>query len=375
MSSNGSAVGQLLWSGPLCVGWRRDQEGAVYHLATCLLLLGFMGGSGVYGCFYLFGFLGTGYLCCVLWGWLDACGLDIVLWSILLATTCVLQLAHLVYRLREDTLPEEFELLYKTLCLPLQVPLPAYKEIIRCCEEQVLTLATEQTYAVEGETPIDRLSLLLSGRVRVSQDGQFLHYIFPYQFMDSPEWESLHPSAEGVFQVTLTAETECSYISWPRKSLHLLLAKERYISRLFLVLLGYDISEKLYALNDKLFAKFGLRFDIRLPSLYHVLGPAAPDAGPESQKDDKDIREPAASPSPQALPTSVQQTPPSSPAPADTNPPAPPPWVRMSRPDSSILGEDSTSLVLEDFEEVSGSESFMDYQSDGEYMSLVFQER
>ena len=35
----------------------------------------------------------------------------------------------------------------------------------------------------------------------MSQDGQFLHYIFPYQFMDSPEWESLHPSEEGVFQV------------------------------------------------------------------------------------------------------------------------------------------------------------------------------
>ena len=38
-------------------------------------------------------------------------------------------------------------------------------------------------------------------RGRVSQDGQFLHYIFPYQFMDSPEWESLRPSEEGVFQV------------------------------------------------------------------------------------------------------------------------------------------------------------------------------
>lgn len=36
----------------------------------------------------------------------------------------------------------------------------------------------------------------------MSQDGQFLHYIFPYQFMDSPEWESLHPSEEGTFQVT-----------------------------------------------------------------------------------------------------------------------------------------------------------------------------
>lgn len=201
MSTNSSTVGQLLWQGPVCIGWKQDLEGAVYHLANCFLLLGFMGGSGVYGCFYLFGFLGTGYLCCVLWGWFDACGLDIVLWSLLLTTACLLQLAHLVFRLHEDTLPEEFDLLYRTLYLPLQVPLQAYKEIVHCCEEQVLTLATEQTYAVEGETPINRLSLLLSGRVRVSQDGQFLHYIFPYQFMDSPEWESLQPSEEGVFQL------------------------------------------------------------------------------------------------------------------------------------------------------------------------------
>lgn len=367
MSANSSTLGQRLWQGPVCAGWKQDMEGALYHLANCVLLLGFMGGSGVYGCFYLFGFLGTGYVCYVLWGWFNACGLDIVIWNFLLAMACLLQLAHLVYRLRRDTLPEEFGLLYKTLCVPLQVPLQAYKEIVRCCEEQVLTLATEQTYAVEGETPINRLSLLLSGRVRVSQDGQFLHYIFPYQFMDSPEWESLPPSEEGVFQVTLTAETPCSYISWPRKSLHLLLAKERYISRLFSVLLGYDISEKLYALNEKLFAKFGLCFDIRLPSLYHVLGSAASDAGPESEKEDEEVHEPAPAP-PQAMPTPVQHMPSCSPPPAATHPPARPSRARMSRPDSDGLGEDSTSLVLEDFEEVSGSESFMDYRSDGEYM-------
>lgn len=139
------------------------------------------------------------------------------------------------------------------------------------------------------------------------------------------------------------------------------MSKERYISRLFSALLGYDISEKLYALNDKLFAKFGLRFDIRLPSLYHVLGPAAPDTGPESEKDDEEVRE-------SAMPTSAQQTPPRSPLPAASGPPAPPSRARMSRPDSGVLGEDSASLVLEDFEEVSGSESFMDYRSDGEYM-------
>uniref|UniRef100_A0A8C5KK51 Popeye domain containing 2 n=1 Tax=Jaculus jaculus TaxID=51337 RepID=A0A8C5KK51_JACJA len=336
MTSNSSTVGQLLWHGPVCTSWKQEQEGAIYHLANCILLLGFMAGSGVYGGLYLFGFLGTGYLCHVLWGWFNACGLDVVLWSALLTAACLLQLGHLVYRLRVDTLPEEFCLLYKTLGMPLRVPLHTYQEIIRCCHQQVLTLATEQTYAVEGETPINQLSLLLAGRVRVSQDGQFLHYIFPYQFMDSPEWESLHPTEEGVFQVTLTAETECSYISWPRKSLHHLLDRERYISGLFSALLGYDISEKLYTLNDKLFAKFGLRFDIRLPSLYHVLGPSTSDGGLESEKDDQENCEPAMSPA-EALPTSAQPTPSVTSSPSATSLPAPLPRARMSRPDSSVL--------------------------------------
>lgn len=360
-------MGQLLWQGPLCSAWKQDMEGAFYHLANCILLLGFMGGSGVYGCFYVFGFLGTGYLCCVLWGFLDACGLDIIIWSFLLAGVCLFQLFYLVYRLHKDRLSKEFDHLYKTLYLPLQVPLQAYKEIIQCCKEQVLTLATEQTYAVEGETPINRLSLLLSGRVRVSQDGQFLHYIFPYQFMDSPEWESLLPSEEGVFQVTLTAETECSYISWPRKSLSVLLRKDRYMSRLFSALLGYDISEKLYAVNDKLFAKFALRFDIRLPSLYRVLGPSAPDAGHESEKEDEELKEPTGSPPPAVL-TLIQENTTSLPPPATTRSPIPPPPVRIPKSDSGVLSDDSTSLVLEDFAEVSESESFMDYRSEGEYM-------
>lgn len=38
-------------------------------------------------------------------------------------------------------------------------------------------------------------------RVRVSVNGEFLHHIYPFQFLDSPEWDSLKPSEEGVFQV------------------------------------------------------------------------------------------------------------------------------------------------------------------------------
>lgn len=132
------------------------------------------------------------------------------------------------------------------------------------------------------------------------------------------------------------------------------MAKDRYIARLFSAFLGYDISEKLYALNDKLFAKFGLRFDIRLPSLYHVLGPTSSDTEVEKELEECEER---AVPH-HHMPTFIQR--------AASAPPPPPAHPKAPRPDSDLLGEDSTSLVLEDFAELPGS--FMDYVSEGEYM-------
>ncbi|XP_042310319.1 popeye domain-containing protein 2-like isoform X2 [Sceloporus undulatus] len=331
MNENSTLLDRIVFHPVLCEGWKGYMEGASYQLANFFLFLGFMGGSGFIGSIYIFGFLTVGFFCLALWGWLDACGLDIFTWNMLLVLICLLQLAHLFYQLHKHTFSEEFDQLYKQVCQPLQVPPKVYKKIVKCCEEQVLPLAKDQTYAVEGKTSIDRLSFLLSGRVRVSQDGQFLHYVYPYQFLDSPEWESLPPSEEGTFQVTLTAETECSYITWQRKKLYLLLSKERYIARLFSVLLGYDISEKIYALNEKLFAKFGLRFDIRLPSLYHVLGPASSDT--EAEKEAEECEEP---PVPLSHPPTFVQTAPVAPQPGFL-----PAHPRKTRPDSDLSASGS----------------------------------
>nr|XP_013805656.1 PREDICTED: popeye domain-containing protein 2 isoform X2 [Apteryx mantelli mantelli] len=327
MSGSSLSWDQAVLQPPVCDAWKEHMEGAAYQLASCTVLLGYMGGSGIFGSLYIFGLLAPGYFCYALWGWLSACGLDIFIWNMLLVLVCLLQLAHLAYRLHKDIIPEEFDLLYKTMYLPLQVPLEVYKEVVKCCEEQVRSLVRDQNYAVEGKTPIDRLSLLLSGRIRVSQDGQFLHYIFPYQFLDSPEWESLRPSEEGTFQVTLTAETDCSYVTWPRKKLYLLLRRDRYIARLFSSHLGYDISEKLYSLNEKLFAKFGLHFDIRLPSLYHVLGPASSEAEGELEE----CEELPPHPSPDCIQSSASEPPP------QPSPPPPAPHPRASWPDSDLL--------------------------------------
>lgn len=164
MSGSSPSWAQAVLQPPACDAWKEHMEGAAYQLASCIVLLGYMGGSGIFGSLYIFGLLAPGYFCYALWGWLSACGLDVFVWNMLLVLLCLLQLAHLAYRLRKDTIPQEFDLLYKTMYLPLQVPLEVYREIVKCCEEQVQPLARDQNYAVEGKTPIDRLSLLLSGR-------------------------------------------------------------------------------------------------------------------------------------------------------------------------------------------------------------------
>uniref|UniRef100_A0A8C0XAA6 Uncharacterized protein n=1 Tax=Castor canadensis TaxID=51338 RepID=A0A8C0XAA6_CASCN len=49
----------------------------------------------------------------------------------------------------------------------------------------------------------------LEETIRVTVDGEFLHYIFPFQFLDSPEWDSLRPTEEGIFQVRDNPTTQC----------------------------------------------------------------------------------------------------------------------------------------------------------------------
>ncbi|XP_026768661.3 popeye domain-containing 2 isoform X1 [Pangasianodon hypophthalmus] len=372
MSSTNFSFDTIIYGHSLCTEWTNSTEGAIYHLGNTILFLGYMGGSGTYGALYIFSFLAPAFLCLALWGWLSVCGLDVFLWNLLLMLQCLAQVCHLIFRLLRDGLANaELSALYSAVYLPLAVPVQVFKEITAACENKVLALKAEETYAIEGKTPIDQLSFLLSGRIRVSLEGQFLHYIFPHQFLDSPEWESLRPTEEGNFQVTLTAETDCHYISWRRRRLYLLLAKDRYIARLFSVMLGSDIADKLYSLNDKLFAKSGVHLDIRLPSLYHVLAPSPP-----SSEGGSGCSPPRGS---QGNQTAV----PVDPAPSTQNVGAassqqgqrkdPLLKGQPSQRHSSWAadpempsGEDSTSLVLEDFADMIGS--LVDYGSERDYL-------
>lgn len=150
-----------------------------------------------------------------------------------------------------------------------------------------------------------------------------------------------------VFQVTLTAEEDCRYVSWRRRRLFSLMSKERYVCRLFAVMLGYDIAEKLYNLNNKLYIKSGVLLDIRLPSLYHVLAP--PSQSSEGEPPERVDRHPRRESDP------------------DRGRQGEDPIGKQWPSDPELpSGEDSTSLVLEDFADMPGS--LTDYGSERDYL-------
>ncbi|XP_048881904.1 popeye domain-containing protein 3 [Brienomyrus brachyistius] len=281
---------------PVCMEWKEKPEGSLFHLANIFLVLGFMGGSGFYGSLYLFSFLGLGFFCSSIWAWSDACTTDTFSWSFALFAICVLQIVHVAYRLRSVTFDKEYQDLYNYMFKRLGVSLTHYGMVVACSDGVIHTIENDHCFAMEGKTPIDKLSILLSGRVRVTVNGEFLHDIHPYQFLESPEWDSLRPAEEGIFQVTLRAENSCKYVCWRRKKLYLLFAKHRYIAKVFALLVRNDIAEKLFSLNDKAVGGCGFRYDLRLPSFCYV-------APPESEPTDVYLRVPEKRTHPPQTPT------------------------------------------------------------------------
>lgn len=165
MNTANSTLLDSLFFAPLCDGWTNNTEGAIYQLGNTVLFLGYMGGSGAYGCLFIFGFLTPAFACLTLWGWMTMCGLDVFTWNLLLLLACLVQICHLLYRLHQEGMRnEELTNLYQAVYLPLGVPIHVFKEIARAFENKVVELKAGETYAVEGKTPINQLSFLLSGR-------------------------------------------------------------------------------------------------------------------------------------------------------------------------------------------------------------------
>ncbi|KAF7649915.1 hypothetical protein LDENG_00134170 [Lucifuga dentata] len=108
---------------------------------------------------------------------------------------------------------------------------------------------------------------LLCDRMKVSYRGHFLHNIYTNSFIDSPEFRSTEMHRGEKFQVTIMAEENCKFLCWSRERLTYFLESDTFLNEVFRYLIGKDITNKLYSLNDPTLSDKVVKKMERQPSL------------------------------------------------------------------------------------------------------------
>ncbi|CAG2063263.1 unnamed protein product [Timema podura] len=131
---------------------------------------------------------------------------------------------------------------YLALFRPLKVTRHQFKKVLNCMK-LIRQLKYQEVYAQEKVTKVDSLSLVLSGKLVVSQNSRALHIVFSHQFLDSPEWFGV--STDEFFQVSITAMEESRVLIWHRDKLKLTIITDQFLQAVFDHILGRDVVKKL----------------------------------------------------------------------------------------------------------------------------------
>ncbi|RUS77612.1 hypothetical protein EGW08_014612 [Elysia chlorotica] len=279
-----------------CSSWQPTNH-VLYHLANVMLCIGLMVPDSSYGALLLHGFMFLGYLLMSVWSWVILCAPDFFSWNFAFLLLNGVQTLSLMYSVRPVKFCDEIEAVYVALFLPLRVSRHLYKRLV--CPEfcTIMTLHEGETYATQSVTRTDKLGLLISGTINKSEviihnqcvpsahrtgppipatwsrgsmhaysNRSLLHVIGEKQFIDSPEFEST-TTGDAKFQVSIVAASMCRYLFWPRQHLEYLLIKEPHLASVMKTIIGRDVTNKLYALNEKVSNPEGRRLDIRLPGI------------------------------------------------------------------------------------------------------------
>uniref|UniRef100_A0A8C4QPG5 POPDC1-3 domain-containing protein n=1 Tax=Eptatretus burgeri TaxID=7764 RepID=A0A8C4QPG5_EPTBU len=197
-----------VWKQRHCITWKQEAEIALFHIACVACFLATFGGTNIYSFIYTCTLLCIAFLGWMFWWWFEVCALEGVFWSGVLGFLCIIQVAHAYLRLRQP-------------CLHI-------------------------IYYLNG--------CLLTCSARVTSGGRFLHSVESFQFLDSPEWESLNPEELATFQVTITADQPCKVASWPLSHLRALLTQDSFLSNIMGVLTAHDVADKLSAVHNQAWA-------------------------------------------------------------------------------------------------------------------------
>lgn len=229
------------WSIDSSGSWRRPHH-LYFQLANALFFLAFIAPNGPFGMLWLRCCVVVGCFLMAMWGWMIEGTLDAVLWSGIFIITNLVYIGALLIYLRPVKFEKEIEAIYLTLFKPLRVSRHQFKKVLNCMK-MVRSLKYQEIYAQEKVTKVDSLSLVLSGKLVVSQNQRALHIVFPHQFLDSPEWFGV--STDDYFQVSIMAMEESRVLIWHRDKLKLSIMAEPFLQAVFDHILGRDVVKKL----------------------------------------------------------------------------------------------------------------------------------
>ncbi|KAL0266446.1 UNVERIFIED_CONTAM: hypothetical protein PYX00_008979 [Menopon gallinae] len=249
-----------------CDSWR-DAQHVLYQLANVCFLISYSAPSNRIGLVVMHSVLVLGFMLSTGWAWNVVCAPDVFFWNLSFMSLNLLQLFYVVYLMRPVKFNPELEDAYHTLFQPFKISRLTFKKLVSAEFAQIVSLHAGEAYAMQNLTRTDRLGLLLTGKVNVLSDHQFLHPILPCEFLDSPEFESSRANVDEKFKVSIIAATACRYLYWQRSSLEYLFVKETYLATVVTTLIAKDIATKLYAMNNKIITERGSHLDIRLPSI------------------------------------------------------------------------------------------------------------
>ncbi|XP_061479446.1 blood vessel epicardial substance isoform X3 [Rhineura floridana] len=213
----------------VCENWREIHH-LVFHMANICFAVGLVIPTTFHlHMIVLRAMVILGCTLFIIWATLFRCAVDIMIWNTAFLVINLLHFIYLLYKRRPIKIDKELSSLYKRMFEPLHVPPELFQRLTgQFCNIQ--TLKTGQAYAAEDKTSVDdRLSILLK---------------------DSPEFRSTQMNRGEKFQVSITADDNCKFLCWSRERLTYFLESEPFLFEIFKYLIGKDITNKLYLLND-----------------------------------------------------------------------------------------------------------------------------
>nr|CAH0102370.1 unnamed protein product [Daphnia galeata] len=238
-SVNWSVVWPYLNTG--CLEWLPINH-FYFQLANVFLFLSYLAPAGLYGLIYLRLMLAIGSAFLSIWGWIIICAFDTFLWNAIFFLINAVHAVVLIFSLKPMALDEQVEQVYRDIFRPLKVSKQQFKQVAKCVKS-IRPLKRGEYFAVEQETEIETLSLLLSGIMFVIENGKTLYVLSPMQFLDSAEW--FEDSGDHFYQGSIQACEESRVLLLHRDKLQSILKKDLFMQSVFHQILGRDVVRKL----------------------------------------------------------------------------------------------------------------------------------